>query len=73
MFAIVWLFPVPGGPWITMFLSARAALTAALWDVSASSTKNSRGGERMPSAVPADPPPCARIASSACHGRSKII
>jgi hypothetical protein len=38
---IVWLFPVPGGPWITLLWSARTAAIARCWLESASSTKNS--------------------------------
>ena len=38
-FAIVWLLPVPGGPWITRLRPASTASIALRWEESASRTE----------------------------------
>jgi hypothetical protein len=43
-FVIVWLLPVPGGPWITLLWPARTDAIALCWLESASRTENSLSG-----------------------------
>ncbi len=55
-FAIVWLFPVPGGPWITRLRPDSTESMALRWDESASSTDRSCSGDSGPGGAPSSAP-----------------
>jgi len=73
MFAIVWLLPVPGGPWITRLRPASTVPIALRCEESASSTEKSASGASRSGSASASSGSASPVLISSCAAGSPAI